>query len=101
MESEKDNIDFFKKCEADDFERKDHFNSKHIINEQFRKTKFYLIKYYWDMNFGSDIEQLFDDIYKIILEILESDGKNLEKEMVFKILNFESKFVDFSSCCKT
>ena len=53
------------------------------------------------MGFRSDIEHLFDDINKIISETLESDGKNLEKKMIFKILIFESKFVDFLSCWKT
>ena len=41
------------------------------------------------------------DINEIILEILELDGKNLNSEMIFKILNFETKFIDFLSYCKT
>ena len=78
--TEKDILAFFKKCKMNDFERKGHFNFKPIINEGFQNIKKTLIKNYC----SSDIEELFGDINEIILEIIESDGKNLETEMIFK-----------------
>ena len=60
-----------------------------------------MIDNYWDYEFRNDIEQLFDDINNIILEIFESNGKELSKEIIFKILDFETKLIDFLSCCKT
>ena len=101
IKNEKDDLEFFKKCEVDDFERKDHFNFRYIINEGLQKIKNFLIDNYWDYEFRSDIEQLFDDINNIILEIWNQNGKKLKKEIIFKILNFETKFVDFLSCCKS
>ena len=72
----------------DGFERRDHFNYHPIINEAFQKIKNFLIKNYWNWEFRSSVEHLFDEINKIILEILQTDGKNLEKTIIFKILNF-------------
>ena len=97
IKNEKDIFNFFKKCEMNNFEIRDHFNLKAVINEGFQNIKKILNKNYD----STDIEELFDDIIEIILEILESDGKILETEIVFKILNFETKFVDFLSFCKT
>ena len=47
----------------------------------------------------SDIEQLFDIINEIILEVLQTNGNNLEIELNYKILNLEPEIVDFLSCC--
>ena len=97
FKNEKDILEFFKKCEMDEFERRDHFNLKPIINDGLQKIKIFLIDNYN----STDIEELFVDINNIILEIFESDRKELNKEIIFKILNFEGKFVDLISCCKT
>ena len=34
-------------------------------------------------------------INEVILEKLQTDGYNLEKELIFKILNLESEIIDF------
>ena len=56
MNTEKDILTFFKKCEMDNFERKDHLNLKVIINEGFQNIKNFLIKNYVSI----DIEELFE-----------------------------------------
>ena len=89
IDNEKDILKFFKKCEMDDF------NFRYIINEGLQKIKIFLIDKYWDYENRSSIEQLFDNINEVILEILQTDGNNLEKELIFKILNFESEIIDF------
>ena len=101
INNEKDILEFFKKCEMDNFERKDHFNFRYIINEGLQKIKKVLIDNNWDYENRNDIDQLFDNNNEIILEILQTDGNNLEKELIYKILNLESEIVDFLSCCKT
>ena len=45
------------------------------------------------------IDQLFDNIYEIVLQFLQTDGNILERELIYKILNLESEIVDFLSCC--
>ena len=37
IENEKDILNFFKKCEIDDFEKRDQFNLKYIINDGLQK----------------------------------------------------------------
>ena len=49
METEKDILKFFKKCELDNFKRKNHFNLRYIINERLQKIKHYLIKNYFQL----------------------------------------------------
>ena len=88
IKNEKDILEFFKKCQMENF------TSKPLVNKGFQSIKnLLIINYNW-----TGIEELFDDINEIILEILESDSKDLGVELIFKILNFETKFIDFLSC---
>ena len=97
--NEKNILEFFKLIELDNLKRRDHFNFRYIINEGLQKIKLYLIKNYFQLENRSDIEQLFDNIIEIILEVLQTNGNNLEIELIYKILNLESEIVDFLSCC--
>ena len=101
MESEKEVLTFFKKCELDLFEKKDLFNFRYIINEELQNIKIYLIKNYSQIENRNSIEQFVDNINEIILEILKTDGKNLKQDLIYKIQKCESLIFDFLSCCKT
>ena len=62
--------------------------------------KSYLIKNYSDSIYINDIEYLFDNINDLILEVLETDGYNLDKKLISKILDVETMIIDFLSSCE-
>ena len=106
MQSDKGTLTFFKQVELDSFERdyqfnrKDNINIKDYIIRKLQDIKDYLIENYFQTENRIYTEELFDNINYTILQILDTKGENLEKDLILKLINLEWDFINMVIYCK-
>ena len=106
MGTDKDILTFFEQVELDSFKRdyqfnrKDNINIKDYIIRKLQDIKYYLIENYFQTENRIYIEELFDNINYIILQILDTKGENLEKDLILKFINLEWDFISMLIYCK-
>ena len=106
MKTKKDILAFFKEFQLDTFERdyqfkrNDKINIKDYIIRKLQDIKYYLIENYFQIENRIYIEELFDNINYIILQILDTEGENLEQDLILKLINIEWDFINILIYCK-